>query len=146
MADGYTTKVIMYHTARIVLCQAIRKRNTAPHVAQLWMVNKMYEELVRGLRRCSFASVADYDRQEDYCNPCAYFKSAEDITCMDMMMIDAADAIEYLNGEINRLKEYEDRWEKLYECVRESFLETLDSISWEGDPNIKVFKETEDEA
>ena len=106
----------------------------------------MYEELVRALRRCSFASVADYESQDGYCNPCAYFKSDEDITCMDMMMIDAADAIEDLNGEINRLKEYEDRWEKLYECVRESFLETLDSISWEGDPNIKVFKETEDEA
>ena len=65
----------------------------------------MYEALVRNLRRCSFASVADYDRQEDYCKPCAYFKSDEDITCMDMMMIDAADAIEDSQKEIERLKQ-----------------------------------------
>ena len=110
-------------------------------------MSKMYEELARSLRRCSYTTVAGCDREDGYCKPCAYFTSDNnDITCLDIMMIDAADAIEDLNGEINRLKEYEGRWEKLYECVRESFLETLDSIRYDGDPYIKVFKETEDEA
>lgn len=100
----------------------------------------MYNELIDALRNC-----ADTENIIDSCDieQCKFH--CEVPNCIDKMMRDAADAIEDLNGEINRLKEYEDKWEKLYECVYESFLETLDSISWEGDPNIKVFKETEDE-
>ena len=72
----------------------------------------MYEELVRGLRRCSYTTVAGYDREDGYCKPCAYFNSNEDITCMDMMMIDAADAIEELSAE-NK---------KLYETIKRAYL------------------------
>lgn len=126
----------------------------------------MYEESVRALRRCSYISVADYDRQSDYCEPCPYFKSDTDITCIDMMMIDAADALESsdkncaylgdrvaeliaeneeLKQEVERLKPFEEYVNKQIECVREHMKAVLDSIRYDGDPNIKVFKETVDE-
>lgn len=101
----------------------------------------MYEALVRSLRRCSFASVADYDRQEDYCNPCAYFKSNEDITCMDMMMIDAADAIEDLQKEVARLKPYEEKWIWMLDCAHEGLKDACEKMRWDGDKYIKVFKD-----
>lgn len=86
---------------------------------------------------------------------------------MDMMMIDAADALESsdkncaylgdrvaeliaeneeLKQEIERLKPFEECVNKQIECVREHMKSVLDSIRYDGDPNIKVFKETEDEA
>ena len=72
-------------------------------------MNKMYEELVRALRRCSYTTVAGCDREDGYCKPCAYFTSDKnDITCLDIMMIDAADAIEDLQKEIERLKPFEE--------------------------------------
>ena len=110
------------------------------------MVSHMYEELVRGLRRCSYTTVAGCDREDGYCKPCAYFKSDGDITCMDMMMIDAADAIEDLQKEVERLKPYEEKWIGLLDCVHEGLKDACEIMRWDGDPNIKVFKEAEDEA
>lgn len=58
-------------------------------------------ELIKALRRCSYMTVAD-ELNEDYCKPCAYYtEDSADVTCIDRMMIDAADAIEKLMAEID---------------------------------------------
>lgn len=55
----------------------------------------MYAELIKALRRCSYMTVAEPDREDGYCKPCAYYtEDSADVTCIDRMMIDAADAIE----------------------------------------------------
>ena len=52
-------------------------------------------ERIAALRRCSYTTVAGADREDGYCKPCAYFaEDTSDITCIDRMMIDAADALE----------------------------------------------------
>lgn len=53
-----------------------------------------YTKLIKALRRCSYMTVADA-LNEDYCKPCAYYtEDSADVTCIDRMMIDAADALE----------------------------------------------------
>ena len=62
-------------------------------------------ELIASLRRCSYTTVAGADREDGYCKPCAYFaEDPTDITCMDMMMIDAADALEADDKRIAELE------------------------------------------
>lgn len=63
-------------------------------------------ELIKALRRCSYTTVAGADREDGYCKPCAYFaEDTSDITCIDRMMIDAADALEAAEKRIARLEE-----------------------------------------
>lgn len=63
------------------------------------------ENLVKALRRCSYTTVAGADREDGYCKPCAYFtEDSADVTCIDRMMIDAADAIEQLQAENDELR------------------------------------------
>lgn len=58
-------------------------------------------ELIKALRRCSYETVAGADREDGYCKPCAYFaEDTSDITCIDRMMIDAADALEAADEKI----------------------------------------------
>ena len=60
-------------------------------------------ELIKALRRCSYTTVAGADREDGYCKPCAYFaEDTSDITCIDRMMIDAADALE---AAVKRIEE-----------------------------------------
>lgn len=61
-------------------------------------------ELIKALRRCSYTTVAGADREDGYCKPCAYFaEDSTDITCIDRMMIDAADALEAAEKRIAEL-------------------------------------------
>ena len=63
------------------------------------------EERIKALRRCSYTTVAGVDREDGYCKPCAYFaEDASDITCIDRMMIDAADALEAAEKRISELE------------------------------------------
>ena len=62
-------------------------------------------ELIMALRRCSYMTVAD-ELNEDYCKHCAYYtEDSVDVTCIDRMMIDAADALEVTMAEIDRKNE-----------------------------------------
>ena len=62
-------------------------------------------ELIKALRRCSYMTVAEPDREDGYCKPCAYFaEDASDITCIDRIMIDAADALEEAEKRIADLE------------------------------------------
>lgn len=109
----------------------------------------MYEELVRALRRCSYTTVAGCDREDGYCKPCAYFISDKsDVTCIDMMMIDAADAIEDLQKEIERLKPLVEEWEKVKQANLIAWRTAWDECygengtqRWDKNPDIKVFKD-----
>ena len=61
-------------------------------------------ELIKALRRCSYTTVAGAEREDGYCKPCAYFaEDTSDITCIDRMMIDAADALEAAEKRIAEL-------------------------------------------
>lgn len=61
-------------------------------------------ELIKALRRCSYMTVAD-ELNEDYCKPCAYYtEDSADVTCIDRMMIDAADALEKCMKKENDLR------------------------------------------
>lgn len=63
-------------------------------------------ERIAALRRCSYTTVAGVDREDGYCKPCSYFaEDTSDITCIDRMMIDAADALEAAEKRIARLEE-----------------------------------------
>lgn len=65
-------------------------------------------ELIKALRRCSYTTVADAEREDGYCKPCAYFaEDTPDITCIDRMMIDAADALEAAEQRIEQLEKQE---------------------------------------
>lgn len=62
-------------------------------------------ERIKALRRCSYTTVAGADREDGYCKPCAYFaEDKSDITCIDRMMIDAADALEAADKRIADLE------------------------------------------
>lgn len=81
-------------------------------------------ELIKALRRCSYMTVAD-ELNEDYCKPCAYYTGdTADVTCIDRMMIDAADALEAADKRIDGLQKLVDinteRCEALRKQLRES--------------------------
>ena len=60
----------------------------------------MYAELIKALRRCSYMTVAD-ELNEDYCKPCAYYTGdTAEVTCVERMEIDAADALEAADEKI----------------------------------------------
>lgn len=62
-------------------------------------------ELIAALRRCSYMTVAGADREDGYCKPCAYYaEDSADVTCIDRMMIDAADALETAEQRIDELE------------------------------------------
>lgn len=66
-------------------------------------------ELIAALRRCSYTTVAGVDREDGYCKPCAFFaEDPTDITCIDRMMIDAADALEAAEKRIAVLEDAAD--------------------------------------
>ena len=68
-------------------------------------------ELIKALRRCSYMTVAEPDREDGYCKPCAYFaEDASDITCIDRIMIDAADALEAADKRIEELEAQMPKW------------------------------------
>lgn len=62
-------------------------------------------ELIAALRRCSYMTVAD-EMNDGYCKPCAYYtEDSADVTCIDRMMIDAADALEAAEQRTARLED-----------------------------------------
>lgn len=67
---------------------------------------------------------------------------------MDMMMIDAADAIEDLQKEIERLKPLVEEWEKVKQSNLIAWRTAWDECygengtqRWDKNPDIKVFKD-----
>lgn len=84
------------------------------------------DELVKALRRCSYTTVAGAYREDGYCKPCAYFaEDTSDITCIDRMMIDAADAIEKLMAEVDRKDKALQAWANTWKGTKDKLIERI---------------------
>lgn len=88
----------------------------------------MNAELIKALRRCSYTTVAGADREDGYCKPCAYYaEDSADVTCIDRMMIDAADALEAAEKRIDGLLKLVDINTERCEAVRKQLREAHES-------------------